>query len=344
MNVDAGLLARLPKAELHVHLDGSLRPETIWELAETQDVELPADSEAGISRWFRQELPERDLVGYLARFDVTTSVMQTEEALERIAFELLEDAAAENVWYMEVRYAPILSTKRGLSPRQVVDAVQRGLARGQKEYPRTQAYQIICGLRHFEPERALRMAALAVEYKGRGVLAFDLAGAEVDNPAKRFREAFYLVLNANLNVTVHAGEAYGPESIHQALHWAGAHRIGHGVRLREDDDLLEYVRDHRIPLEMCPTSNVQTGAVDSIEEHPIREYFDRGLRVTVNTDNRLMSDTTMTQELALLVEHLGFDLEEIKKLLLNGFKSAFLRYPERKALIGEANEALGGMS
>jgi adenosine deaminase len=344
MSVDAGLLARLPKAELHVHLDGSLRPETIWELAETQSVELPADSETGIGRWFRQELPERDLVGYLARFDVTTSVMQTEEALERIAFELLEDAAAENVWYMEVRYAPILSTKRGLSPRQVVDAVQRGLARGQKEYPRTQAYQIICGLRHFEPERAMRMAALAVEYKGRGVLAFDLAGAEVDNPAKRFREAFYLVLNANLNVTVHAGEAYGPESIHQALHWAGAHRIGHGVRLREDDDLLEYVRDHRIPLEMCPTSNVQTGAVDSIEEHPIREYFDRGLRVTVNTDNRLMSDTTMTQELALLVEHLGFDLEEIKKLLLNGFKSAFLRYPERKALIGEANEALRGMS
>jgi adenosine deaminase len=344
MSVDVGLLTRLPKAELHVHLDGSLRPETIWELAEIQDVELPADSEEAVGRWFRQELPERDLVGYLARFDVTTSVMQTEEALERIAFELLEDAAAENVWYMEVRYAPILSTKRGLSPRQVVDAVQRGLLRGQKEYPRTQAYQIICGLRHFEPERALRMAALAVEYKGRGVLAFDLAGAEVDNPAKRFREAFYLVLNANLNVTVHAGEAYGPESIHQALHWAGAHRIGHGVRLREDDDLLEYVRDHRIPLEMCPTSNVQTGAVDSIEEHPIREYFDRGLRVTVNTDNRLMSDTTMTQELALLVEHLGFDLEEIKKLLLNGFKSAFLRYPERKALIGEANEALRGMS
>jgi len=344
MSVDAGLLARLPKAELHVHLDGSLRPGTIWELAEIQDVELPADSEAGIGRWFRNELPERDLVGYLARFDVTTSVMQTEEALERIAFELLEDAAAENVWYMEVRYAPILSTKRGLSPRQVVDAVQRGLARGQQQYPRTQAYQIICGLRHFEPERALRMAALAVEYKGRGVLAFDLAGAEVDNPAKRFREAFYLVLNANLNVTVHAGEAYGPESIHQALHWAGAHRIGHGVRLREDDDLLEYVRDHRIPLEMCPTSNVQTGAVDSIEEHPIREYFDRGLRVTVNTDNRLMSDTTMTQELALLVEHLGFDLEELKKLLLNGFKSAFLRYPERKTLIGEANEALSAMS
>ncbi len=344
MSVERGLLERLPKAELHVHLDGSLRPGTVWELAQEQDVELPADSEEGIGRWFRQELPERDLIGYLARFDVTTSVMQTPEALERIAFELLADAAAENVWYMEVRYAPILSTKRGLSPRQVVDAVQRGLARGQREHPRTQAYQIICGLRHFEPERALRMAALAVEYKGRGVLAFDLAGAEADNPAKRFREAFYLVLNANLNVTVHAGEAYGPESIHQALHWAGAHRIGHGVRLREDDDLVEYVRDHRIPLEMCPTSNVQTGAVDSIEEHPIREYFDRGVRVTVNTDNRLMSDTTMTRELALLVEHLGFDLEEIKKLLLNGFKSAFLRYPERKALIGEASEALARMS
>jgi len=344
LSVDRGLLERLPKTDLHVHLDGSLRPETIWELAQAEAVELPADSADGVRRWFTRELPERDLMAYLNRFDVTTSVMQNKEALERIAFELVEDASAENVWYMEVRYAPILLTKRGLSPRQVVDAVERGLARGREAHPRTQAHQIICGLRHFEPERALRMAALAVEYKDRGVLAFDLAGAEVDNPAKWFREAFYIVRDANLNVTVHAGEAYGPESIHQALHWAGAHRIGHGVRLREDEDLLEYVRDHRIPLEMCPTSNVQTGAVESIEEHPIREYFDRGLRVTVNTDNRLMSDTTMTQELTLLVDHLGFDLEEIKKLLMNGFKSAFLRYSERKALIAEANAALEGMS
>jgi adenosine deaminase len=344
LTIDRGLLERLPKTDLHVHLDGSLRPDTIWELAQVDDVEVPADSADGVRRWFTQELPERDLVGYLSRFDVTTSVMQTPEALERIAFELVEDAAAENVWYMEVRYAPILSTKRGLSPRQVVDAVERGLRRGQEAHPRTRSHQIICGLRHFEPERAVRMAALAVEYKGRGVLAFDLAGAEIDNPAKRFREAFYLVRHANLNVTVHAGEAYGPESIHQALHWAGAHRIGHGVRLREDPDLLEYVRDHRIPLEMCPTSNVQTGAVDSIEEHPIREYFDRGLRVTVNTDNRLMSDTTMTGEIELLVDRLGFDLEEVKKLLLTGFKSAFLRYPERKALIAEASEALGTLS
>ena len=343
MSVDRNLLERLPKTDLHVHLDGSLRAETIWELAQQQGVELPADSAGGVRSWFTQELPERDLVGYLSRFDVSTSVMQTAEALERIAFELVEDAAAENVWYMEVRYAPILLTKRGLSPRQVVDAVQRGLTRGHEAYPRIQSYQIICGLRHFEPERALRMAALAVEYKDRGVVAFDLAGAEIDNPAKWFREAFYLVRDANLNVTVHAGEAYGPESIHQALHYTGAHRIGHGVRLHEDEDLLEYVRDHRIPLEMCPTSNVQTGAIDSIEEHPIREYFDRGLRVTVNTDNRLMSDTTMTQELALLVDGLGFDLEEIKKLLLNGFKSAFLRYPERKALIAEASEALAKM-
>ncbi|HJR53208.1 MAG TPA: adenosine deaminase [Gemmatimonadota bacterium] len=344
MSVDRELIERLPKTDLHVHLDGSLRPETIWELAQTDDVELPFDSADAVRNWFTQELPERDLVAYLNRFDVTTSVMQTQEALERIAFELVEDAAAENVWYMEVRYAPILSTKRGLSPRQVVDSVKSGLARGMELYPRTQAYQIICGLRHFEPERALRMAALAVEYKGRGVVAFDLAGAEADNPAKWFREAFYIVRDANLNVTVHAGEAYGPESIHQALHFTGAHRIGHGVRLREDEDLVEYVRDHRIPLEMCPTSNVQTGAVDSIEEHPIREYFDRGLRVTVNTDNRLMSNTTMTREIELLADHLGFDLEEIKKLLLNGFKSAFLRYPERKALIAEASEALGGMS
>lgn len=338
--VDRAILERIPKTDLHVHLDGSLRPETIWELAERDEVELPFDSVEAIRAYFAQELPERDLVSYLDRFDVTTAVMQTESAIERIAFELLEDAARENVWYMEVRYAPSLSQKRGLSLRQVVDAVDRGLQRGREAYPRTQAYQIICGLRHFEPERAVRLAALAVEYKGRGVLAFDLAGAEQDNPAKRFREAFYLVRHANLNVTVHAGEAYGPESIHQALHWAGAHRIGHGVRLREDRDLMQYVNDHRIPIEMCPTSNVQTGAVASIELHPIREYFDRGLRVTVNTDNRLMSGTTMTDELELCVEHLDFSLEEIKKLVLNGFKSAFLRYPDRKVLIGEAIEAL----
>ena len=342
MTVDRELLERLPKTDLHVHLDGSLRPGTIHDLAERDDVDLPFDSVDDIRRFFIEDLPERDLVAYLERFDVTTSVMQTPEALERIAFELVEDAARENVWYMEVRYAPILSTKRGLSPRQVVDAIERGLRRGQETYPRTRSHQIICGLRHFEPERAVRMAALAVEYKDRGVLAFDLAGAEKDNPAKRFREAFYLVRHANLNVTVHAGEAYGPESIHQALHWAGAHRIGHGVRLGEDPDLVEYVRDHRIPLEMCPTSNVQTGAVSSIDRHPIREYFDRGLRVTVNTDNRLMSNTTMTQELALCCEHLRFDLDDIKKLILNGFKSAFLRYPERKALIAEALAALGG--
>ncbi len=345
MTVDRDLIERLPKTDLHVHLDGSLRPETIHELAQRDKVELPFENSVDqIRRYFTEDLPERDLVAYLERFDVTTAVMQTEEALERIAFELVEDAARENVWYMEVRYAPILSTKRGLSPRQVVDAVNRGLRRGRERYPRTQAYQIICGLRHFEPERAMRMAMLAVEYKGRGVLAFDLAGAEKDNPAKRFREAFYLVRHANLNVTVHAGEAYGPESIHQAIHWAGADRIGHGVRLGEDQDLLDYVRDHRIPLEMCPTSNVQTGAVPSIDRHPIRDYFDRGLRVTVNTDNRLMSGTTMTDELVLCSERLSFSLDEIKSLVLAGFKSAFLRYPDRKTLIGDAIEALREVS
>ena len=340
MSVDRALLERLPKTDLHIHLDGSLRSETILELARDDDVDLPFETVDDVRRFFTEDLPERDLVAYLERFDVTTAVMQTEPALERIAFELVEDAAQENVWYMEVRYAPILSVKRGLSPRQVIDAIERGLRRGQEVYPRTRSHQIICGLRHFEPERALRLAALAVEYKDRGVVAFDLAGAERDNPAKRFREAFYLVRDANLNVTVHAGEAYGPDSIHQALHWVGAHRIGHGVRLREDPDLMEYVRDHRIALEMCPTSNVQTGAVPSIELHPIREYFDREIRVTINTDNRLMSNTTMTNELELCCRHLDFDLDEIKKVVLNGFKSAFLRYPERKAMIGEAIDAL----
>ena len=167
------------------------------------------------------------------------------------------------------------------------------------------------------------------------MVAFDLAGAEVDNPAKWFREAFYLVRDANLNVTVHAGEAYGPESIHQALHWAGAHRIGHGVRLREDEDLLEYVRDHRIPLEMCPTSNVQTGAVDSIERHPIREYFDRGLRVTVNTDNRLMSGITLSSEFSTLAAAHGLSLDDLEWLTLNAMKSAFWPFDGRLRIINE---------
>jgi adenosine deaminase len=199
---------------------------------------------------------------------------------------------------------------------------------------------IICGIRHINPQSSIRLAELAVAYKNKGVKGFDLAGAEYDFPAKDHKAAFQLILNNNVNCTCHAGEAYGPESIAQALHLVGAHRIGHGTRLREDGDLLNYVNDHRIPLEVCPSSNVQTGAVPDITSHPIRFYFDYGLRVTVNTDNRLITDTSVTKELWLIHKHLGFTLEDLTTMIVSGFKSAFLPYKEKADMLAAVNEEI----
>ncbi|MCA9600769.1 MAG: adenosine deaminase, partial [Myxococcales bacterium] len=248
---------QLPKTDLHVHLDGSLRLSTILELAESRGIKLPATTTEGLAKAMHCGETTGSLVEYLKAFDVTLRVMQTEEALSRIAYELAEDAARENVWYMEVRYAPMLHTSNGLPLVVVVEAVLEGLREAQKDYG-IRSNLIICGIRNISAQSSLEMAELAVAYKNRGVVAFDLAGAEYDHPAKHHLEAFNLVRDNNINVTIHAGEAYGPESIHQAIHVCGAHRIGHGCRLREDGDLLHYVNDHRIALECCPSSNVQT--------------------------------------------------------------------------------------
>jgi len=199
---------------------------------------------------------------------------------------------------------------------------------------------IICGIRHIAPEQSVRLAELAVAYKNKGVVGFDLAGAEYDYPAKKFSSAFALVRKNSVNSTCHAGEAYGPESIHQAIHVCGAHRIGHGTRLREDGELLNYVNDHRIPLEVCLTSNVQTRAVDDFKSHPLKFYFDFGIRVTINTDNRLITDTTVTTELARAVETFDLDIWQVRQLILNGFKSAFLPFHERQALLRRISEEL----
>ncbi len=327
-------IQRLPKTDLHVHLDGSLRIQTILELAELQKVKLPADSPEKLRPFVEVGEDCKSLVDYLKAFDVTLSVMQTHEALVRTAFELAEDAAQENVRYMEVRYSPILHQQKGLTLHSIVQAVLEGLALAEKKY-NIRTGVILCGMRHISPEISLKLADLTVAFKNKGVVGFDLAGAEEDFPAKRHKEAFGRVLANNINCTLHAGEAYGPESIHQAIHLCGAHRIGHGVRLVEDGDLLNYVNDHRIPLECCPSSNVQTKAVRKMSDHPIRLYYDLGLRVTVNTDNRMVTNTTVSREYQVLHEQLNFSLEEIKELIIMGFKSAFLPYAIKRDLLAD---------
>jgi len=322
----------LPKTDLHVHLDGSLRLETILELAKAEKVELPANDVEGLRAAIGSGNNFGSLVEYLRGFEITLRVMQTEAALERIAFELAEDAHRENVRYMEVRYAPMLHTQRGLKLTKVVEAVLDGLRRARETYG-IKATVIICGIRNISAESSYQMAELAVAYKGRGVVGFDLAGAEADFPAKHHRAAFQLVRDNNINCTIHAGEAYGPQSIAQAIHVCGAHRIGHGCRLREDGDLMQYLNDHRVPLECCPSSNVQTGAVKDLASHPLKLYFDLGLRVTVNTDNRLITDTSVSKELYLVHTQMGVPFTDIKSIVLSGFKSSFQPFHEKQAAL-----------
>jgi adenosine deaminase len=330
---------RLPKTDLHVHLDGSLRLQTILELAREEGVTLPAIDPAELRKAMHLGDNCGSLAEYLKAFEVTLQVMQSESSLYRIAYELGEDAAKENVRYMEVRYAPMLHTRRGLKLTKVIEAVLAGLKAAHDQFG-IESNIIICGIRNVSPASSLEMAELAVAYKGRGVVGFDLAGAEYDHPAKHHRAAFQLVRDNNINVTIHAGEAYGPESVAQAIHVCGAHRIGHGCRLRENGDLLHYVTDHRIPLECCPSSNVQTGAVADLTTHPLKLYYDIGLRVTVNTDNRLITDTTVSKELWLCHARLGMSFSDIKSIIMAGFKSSFLPFHERQAYLRRVGQEL----
>jgi adenosine deaminase len=329
-------IRRLPKAELHCHLDGSLRPRTVLELAEEQGVKLPTTHLGQLTRLLEAGKRTRNLGDYLKIFDYTLAVMQHKDALYRTAFELVEDCAAENVRHLEVRYSPILHRKKRLAFEDIVDPVIAGLRDAGVKYDMSTGV-IICGIRSMAPKVSMALAELAVAYKGRGVLAFDLAGQEKDYPAKAHRAAFQLILKNNVNSTVHGGEAFGAQSIAQALHYCGAHRIGHGTRLHEDQDLLRYVRDHRVPLEMCLSSNLQTRAVRTLREHPCGDYFRQGLRVTLNTDNRLMSATTASEEIALAARAFRFSPYEVKRIILNGFKSAFMPYPQKARMLREVN-------
>jgi adenosine deaminase len=332
------LLRALPKAELHCHLDGSVRAETMLELAHEYGQTMPVDDPDAL----REHMVVKDahnLEEYLERFAITLSVMQRAEAIERIAYELAVDAARDGVRYLEARYAPVLNIREGLSLDEAVESAARGLAHAERDHDIV-ARIIVCGLRHLEPGVSLGLAKLAVAHRERGVVGFDLAGGERGHPAGAHAEAFAFARQHELAVTVHAGEGDGAESVRQAVHVCGAHRLGHATRLIEDESLTSYVNDRRIALEVCLTSNVQTHATESFDAHPVRRYFDRGMNVVLNTDNRLMSGTTLTDEYVHAAERLGFTVDELAGIALNGFESAFLPWEERMMLIEDASDKI----
>ncbi len=339
---------RAPKVLLHDHLDGGLRPATVLELAREVGHELPTDPDgdaAALGRWFAEAADSGSLERYLETFTHTVAVMQTADALTRVARECVEDLVTDGVVYAEVRYAPEQHLEQGLSLDEVVEAVQRGFDEGVAAADgRIVVRQLLTAMRH--AARSMEIAELAVQWRDRGVAGFDIAGAEAGYPPTRHLDAFEYLQRENFHFTIHAGEAFGTPSIWEALQWCGADRLGHGVRIVDDITVAEdgsvelgrlaaYVRDKRIPLELCPASNVQTGAASSVAEHPIGLLTDLRFRVTVNTDNRLMSGTSMTDEMWSLVQAFGHDASTLRWFTINAMKSAFLPFDERLALIDE---------
>jgi adenosine deaminase len=335
------LLARAPKALLHDHLDGGLRPGTVVELASEFDYRgLPTTDVADLAHWFNRGAKRNDLVLYLETFAHTVGVMQHKDAIERVAFECAEDLAADGVVYAEVRMAPELCTEAGLTLDEVMQAILDGFARGSAGTDLT-IYAIATAMR--TAARSLEIAELAVRWRDAGVVGFDIAGAEAGYPPTRHLDAFQYVMRENFHTTIHAGEAFGLPSIWEAVQWCGAERLGHGVRIVDDISgspgnehlgrLASYIRDTRIPLELCPTSNVNTGVVGSIAEHPIDLLRRLRFRVTLNTDNRLMSDTSMTNEMTQLHDALRWTLDDFEWVTINTVKSAFCSFPERLRII-----------
>lgn len=335
-------VASWPKAELHSHLDGAMRLETMLELAQKQGKMslLPSDSVDGLTEVLMNVDTSESLVEYLSWFKYTLGLMQNEASLRRVSFEMAEDFARENVRYLEVRFGPILHTEEGLSLEQVMDAVIAGLTDAEEAYG-IQFGVIVCALRDRYVDASVRQAQVAVSRRRQGVVAFDLAGGEAGNPAKQHLAAFYHARNHLLGLTVHAGESWGPDSIRQALFYCGAHRIGHGITLLDDPDLLEYVTAHRIPLEICPTSNVQTHVVGSYETHPLAALVRAGVPVSINTDSRLFSHTTTTDELWLAHTRCGLTEQELRRVAVGAFEQAFLPWDRKQDLVSMAKEAIG---
>ena len=333
-------LRRWPKAELHVHLDGCLRPQTMLELAREQSVRLPADTPDALAAALSVK-GSQSLEDYLSKYQYTLAVMQTPAALERVAHELVRDVAAENVRYVEIRYSPLLH-RPALSLQQAIEAPLRGVQRAAAETGTTVGL-IVCAIRTFSPADSLELARAAADYRGAGVVAFDLAGAERGYPAAAHREAFAYAARHGLACTCHAGEGDGPGQIDEALHVCGASRIGHGTRLGEDEALLEEVVARGVPLEMCVTSNVHTRVVAAAAEHPLRRYLERGVRVTLNTDGRLMDGITLTDEYYLAHTVLGLSRADLARVALNAAESAFLQESERVALVARLQTELEGV-
>jgi adenosine deaminase len=315
-----------------------LRPQTVIDLAkDAKYAGLPTNDPQALAEWFHQGANKGSLAKYLEGFDHTIAVMQTEEALERAAYEQAEDLSNDGVVYFETRFAPIFHTSKGLTHQQVVSSVLKGLERGRKDFG-IRSGLIICAMRNMNV--SLEMAELAVDFRERGVVGFDIAGEEGGHPPKKHVDAFHYIQRENFNITIHAGEGYGKESIWQAIQYCGAHRIGHGTRLIDDiavvdgkavklGDLAQYVLDKRIPLEICLISNVHTGATPSLAEHPFKIFYQEKFRVTLNTDNRLMSDTTLTKEFEAAANTFGLSLDDFERLTINAMKSAFLPYNQR---------------
>ncbi|HEX5256280.1 MAG TPA: adenosine deaminase [Mycobacterium sp.] len=351
MTAPVGLeqIRRAPKALLHDHLDGGLRPSTVLEIAGQVGYDgLPATDVDELARWFRTRSHSGSLERYLEPFSHTVAVMQTPEALHRVAYECVEDLAEDSVVYAEIRFAPELHIDRGLSFDAIVDAVLAGFAEGEKASAAAGrpivVRLLVTAMRHAAVSREI--AELAIRFRDKGVVGFDIAGAEAGNPPTRHLDAFEYMRDHNARFTIHAGEAFGLPSIHEAIAFCGADRLGHGVRIVDDIEVSDdgkvrlgrqasILRDKRIPLELCPSSNVQTGAVKSIAEHPFDLLARARFRVTVNTDNRLMSDTFMSREMHRLVKAFGYGWSDLERFTINAMKSAFIPFGERLAIIDE---------
>ena len=335
-------LRALPKVLLHDHLDGGLRAQTVIELA--KDIgykKLPTTDAGELQQWFFRGASRGSLTLFLEGFAHTCGVMQTEEALERIAYETVEDMHKDGVVYFETRFCPALHTDNGLHWEEILNAVLKGLEKGKKDFG-VECGVIVCALRN--QKISLEMAELAVDFRERGVIGFDLAGEEGGFPPKDHIDAFHYIQRQNFNITIHAGEAFGKESIWQAIQWCGAHRIGHATRLIEDiavaegkivkmGTLAQYVLDKRIPLELCLSSNLHTGAVDKIEQHPFSIFKAGNFRITLNTDDRLMSNIDFTHEFQLAVDTFNITINDLEKITINAMKSAFAPYQKRIDLI-----------
>ncbi|WP_223299318.1 adenosine deaminase [Paenibacillus darwinianus] len=337
------MIAEMPKVDLHLHLDGCVRPSTLLDFARIQGVQLPADDPRELLPYMQASEATASLTEYLQKFGFVLPMLQTGEALERVAYETVESAAADNCLYIEVRWAPMLHTNGELDADGAIRHVLDGLRRGEARFG-VKARAIVICMRHHDEATNLRAVEAAARFAGQGVVAVDLAGDEAGFPPGLFRGVFAMAAKLGLPATIHAGEAGGPGNVREAIEGLGAVRIGHGVRIREDAAVMQLVKERRIPLEMCPVSNIQTKAVSGWDDYPIRDYIEQGVTVTVHTDNPTVSATTITREFRELAARFGFTPSELAALALNGAQAAFLPQEEKAELVREMKrriEALG---